>query len=209
MPITDDIDIVNAACALLSVDPLQSMSDDMPGGQAAQTLYDPIVELCLGLAPWSFTRRTQQCGLLAAVTSNLGYSYVHQLPTGRIGLPERLLVDPIVPGSVIQAFEYDEEDRVHSNWNPVWAQYTVRPLPGRWHPVFRTAVIHAVAAGFCELLTGNSGMAKDLHEKAFGTPSEAYRGGLMRVALAADGRNTPARRLPEGSNPLLIAWNAS
>jgi hypothetical protein len=31
----------------------------------------------------------------------------------------------------------------------------------------------------------------------------------MRAALAADGRNTPARRLPEGSNPLLVAWNAS
>jgi hypothetical protein len=209
MPITADIDIVNAACALLSIDPLQSMGDEMPGGQAAQMLYDPIVELCLGLAPWSFSRRTGQCALLASVTSLLGYGYVHQLPADRIGLPDRLLADATVPGSAIQAFEYDEEDRVHSDWNPLYAQYTWRSLPGRWHPVFRTAVIHAVAAGFCELLTGNSGMAQDLHQKAFGTPSETYRGGLMRAALAADGRNTPARRLPEGSNPLLVAWNAS
>jgi hypothetical protein len=206
MAITSDLDIVNAACALLSVDPLQALTDELPGGQAAQTLYEPIIDLCLGLTPWSFARRTQQLGRLAGVTSPLGFAHVHQLPANRVGPPERLLADPSRPGSAVWAFDYDEEGRVHSDAEILYAQYTARVLPAMWHPVFRAAVIHAVAAGFCELLTGNSSMAAEMQAKAFGTPSEAYRGGMMRAALSADARATPARNLPAHSNPLLAAW---
>jgi hypothetical protein len=206
MAITSDLDIVNAACALLSVEPLQAMDEELPGGQAAQLLYAPIIDLCLGLAPWSFARRTRQCGLLAGVTSSLGFAHVHQLPADRVGPPERLLADPARPAAAVWAFDYDEEGRVHSDSKILYAQYTARVLPAMWHPVFRTAAIHAVAAGFCELLTGNSTMAAELQARTFGTPSEAYRGGLMRAALSADARATPARNLPAGSNPLLVAW---
>jgi len=208
MAITSDVDIVNAACALLGVDPLQSLTEELPGGQAAQALYGPIVDLCLGLTPWSFARRTRQCGRVAGVTSALGFSHVHQLPADRVGPPERLLCDPSRPNSVVWAYDYDEEGRVHTDCEILYAQYTARVMPGMWHPVFRTAVIHAVAAGFCELLTGNSAMAADLQAKAFGTASESYRGGLMRAALSADARATPARQLPASSNPLLVAWGS-
>lgn len=207
MAITGDLDIVNAACALLSVDPLQSMSDDVPGGQAAQALYWPVVDLCLGLAPWGFARRRRQLARLSTVTSPLGFAHVHQLPPDRVGLPERLF-EAGVPGGSIQAFDYDEEARVHSDVEDLWAEFTCRVVPSMWHPVFRTAVIHAVAAVFCEPLTGNSAMTAELHARAFGTPSESYRGGLMRAALSADARATPARMLPSGSNPLLVAWNS-
>ncbi len=207
MPITSDLDIVNAACALLSVDPLQSMDEDMPGGQAAQALYRPIVDMCLGLSPWGFARRRRQLARLAGVTSPLGFTHVHQLPPDRVGLPERLL-EAGVPGRSIQAFDYDEEARVHSDVEDLWAEFTCRVVPGMWNPMFSTAVIHAVAAVFAEPLTGNSSMAAELHARAFGTPSEGFRGGLMRAALSADARATPARMLPAGSNPLLVAWNS-
>jgi hypothetical protein len=207
MPAVSHLDIVNAACALLSVEPLQSLSAELPGGQAAQLLYDPVIDLCLGLAPWSFARRTRQLGLIAGVTSDLGYPCIHQLPADRVGLPERLIEDRERVGRTLQDFDYDEEGRVHSGSAQLWAQYTARVLPAMWHPVFTSAAIHAVAAALAEPMTSNSGLADTLRAAAFGTPSESFRGGLMRAALSADARNTPARALPAHSNPLFLAWS--
>lgn len=208
MAVATDLDVVNAACALLSVEPLQSLGDEMPGGQAAQLLYDPVVEFCLGMAPWSFARRTRQLTRVTGVTSALGFSAIHKLPAERIGQPDRLLRDTSSSASPVQIYDYDEEGRVHSNEPVLYAQVTVRVLPSQWHPVFRLAVIHATAAALAEPLTGNSSMAQDLMQKSFGTPSESYRGGLMRAALNADARNTPARALPSLSNPLYNAWSS-
>jgi hypothetical protein len=206
MATLDHLDIVNAACALLAADPLEGLDDETPGAQSAAALYFEVADFCLAMAPWSFARRTVQLGLLDGVVSNLGFNHVHQLPAELIGAPERLLRDPRLNASTVQAYDYDEERRVHSDWDPLYAQGTVRVTPGLWHPAFRMAVIHAAAAVLAEPLTGNSGMAETLHAKAFGTPSEAMRGGLMRAALNADGRVTPSRALPSHSNPLLAAW---
>lgn len=204
---TTDLDIVNAACAMLAVEPLQSLDDELPGGKAVQLLYRPVVDFCMTLAPWSFARRTRQCSRIASETSALGFAFVHQLPSDRIGLPDRLIVEyGDRTGRTLQAFDYDDNGRVHSDAEIVWAQYTARVAPNLWHPAFVTAVIHAVAAAFAEPLTGNSGLQEALHAKAFGTPSESWRGGVMRAALQADSRATPARTLPAWSNPLRNAW---
>jgi hypothetical protein len=208
MPIYTDLDVVNAACALLAVEPLQALDAETPGGQTVQALYDPVVELCLGMTPWSFARRIRQLAQVSGVTSTLGFSYIHALPAEMLGMPARLLADPTGMGGAIQQYDYDEERRVHSHAEILYAHYTARVVPALWHPVFRTAVIHAVAAALAEPLTGNSALAQDKKSDAFGTPSEGYRGGLMRAALAADAFATPARTLPAASNPLLNEWMA-
>lgn len=202
-----DIEIVAAICARLSVEPIQSLDEDSLAGQQVAQIYYPLVDFCLGLAPWSFARRTRQLVLAPGVVSNLGFAYVHTLPAERIGPPERLIADVTRPDMTIQAFDYDEEGRVHSDYDPLYAQITIRPLPIGWAPMFREAVIAAGAAALAEALTGNSSLKSDLHAEAFGTPSEKFRGGKMGAALSADSRNTPARRLPS-NNPLLAAWGA-
>jgi hypothetical protein len=208
MALATHLDVLNAACALISVEPLQSMSDELPGGQAAQLLYDQTVDFCLGMAPWSFARQTKLLNRVEGETSMLGFAYIHVLPSGRIGPPDRLLSSLASGSGPVQAYDYDEEGRVHSDEQVLYAQFTARVVPSRWHPAFRMAVIHALAATMAEPLTGNGTLAQAMAERAFGTPSEAFRGGLMRAALSADARNTPARALPASSNPLLVAWSS-
>jgi len=55
----------------------------------------------------------------------------------------------------------------------------------------------ALAAEFAEPVTDQIAKADYYHAKAYGSPSENMRGGLVRVSINIDGADRPAQQIQE------------
>ena len=54
MALLTPIDIINTACARIGEEPVQSLTEDLGGGQSASLIYDETVDFNLGLQPSGF-----------------------------------------------------------------------------------------------------------------------------------------------------------
>jgi hypothetical protein len=190
---------------MLGANTLQSLADTVPGGEAAELIYQSLKDLCFGLQPWTFLRSTLPLTLTAAVAPNSGFRHVYQLPSGRLALPSRYLRSKD-SRDTIQVFHV-EGDQVHLDDNPVWAEVLLDQVPDAWSPSFRHAFTVALASAFAVPLCNDRKLADDLHQKAFGSSEMMHRGGFMGAALQEDARNAPVRAI-KWENPLSEAWTS-
>jgi hypothetical protein len=79
----------------------------------------------------------------------------------------------------------------------VWIDYQYRPEPAIFPPYFVRLLKMALAAEFAEPITDQITKADYYHGKAYGTPSENMRGGLVRVAINIDGADRPSQNIQE------------
>lgn len=209
MALLTPIDIINTACARIGEEPVQSLTEDLGGGQSASLIYDETVDFNLGLQPsgFAFAREVRQLSRLTDATPLTGYDYVYDIPQPYTGLPVYLSDDVTDPGRRFDRFILTN-GQVHSDADPLFAMVKFRPDPHRWTGTFRTATITAIAAKLAYALASNRGAYSDFMTEAYGTPTENFRGGQMRAALSEDGFANPPRRIQTQYNPLDQAWRS-
>lgn len=209
MALLTPIDIINTACARIGEEPVQSLTEDLGGGQSASLIYDETVDFNLGLQPsgFAFAREVRQLSRLTDAAPLTGFSYVYDIPQPYTGLPVYLSDDVTDPTRRFDRFILTN-GQVHSDAAPLFAMVKFRPDPHRWTGTFRTATITAIAAKLAYALASNRGAYSDFMTEAYGTPTENFRGGQMRAALSEDGFANPPRRIQTQFNPLDMAWRS-
>lgn len=201
MALLTALDILNAACARIGVEPLQSLDDEITSGQSASLLYEDTVDFNLSLNPFSFAQEMRQLSRISNFTPLTGYDYAFDIPGERIGPPIWLTDDATDPDRRFTAFVLTG-GRVHSSADPLYAMVKFRPDPHHWFPAFKSCTITATAAKLALSLASDRALYSTLQDEAYGTTSENFRGGQMRVAIAADSFATPPRKPNFYNNPL-------
>lgn len=203
------LDIVNAACARIGEEPVQSLTEDLDGGQAASILYEEVVDFNLGLQPsgFAFAREVRQLTRLTDAVPLAGYRYVFDVPRPYTGLPVFLTDDPKDPDC-----RYDRyiltNGQVNADDDPLFAMVKFRPDPHRWTATFRTATITALASRLAMAIASDRNTMDSLNQEAYGSVSDNFRGGQIRTALHEDGFANPPRRIAVNRNPLERAWRS-
>lgn len=205
MALLDDLDIVNAACAMIGETPLQSLDDEIEAGQAAALVYQATVEFNLGLYPWSFGKQVYQLSQVASATSLAGFDYIFDLPAERLGDPIYVTDDATDPDHRFSRYALINS-QVHADKTPLYGEFRFRAPPNRWSPTFKAATITAVAAAFAIPLTHDRALADAKKVEAYGSPVEQYRGGMIGAAIRADAFSSPPRTQKRSSNPLERSW---
>lgn len=199
----DPLSVIRSACARIGADPPATF-DAAEADAAIGAVYWSVVDFCLDLHPWAFCRETRPLGRLADCAPVPGWSHAHALPPDAIGEPLAVLTDPKCAAPCTRWALHG--GTILSDEHRLWATVAVRTPPERWPGAFREAVILALAGELALSLASNDGLRDELRKAAFGTPSEAFRGGAIGVAIRNQAWRTPAGRLPTGCNPLTAAW---
>jgi len=207
MALLTALDIINTACAMIGEEPVQSLTDDLGGGQSASLLYEAVVDFNLGLQPsgFQFAREVRQLSRVAGVTAYTGYAYVFEVPAPYSGPPVFFTDDPSDPDRRYDRFLLTS-GRVHASDDPLYAMVKFRPDPHRWPATFRMATMTALAAQLAFAIASDRNTMQIRQQEAYGSPSDNFRGGLMRTALSEDGFANPPRRVSMARNPLEQAW---
>lgn len=201
------LDIVNAACAQIGEEPLQSLEDETDAGQSAQLIYQDVVDFNLGLYPWTFGKTLKQLSQDDTTTPYSGFELVYDLPAERLE-PPIYLTDVITdPDRRFTAYALVGA-KVHTDADPLFAMIKYRPDPHNWSATFRAATITALASRLAVSLGHDRAMSESKRAEAYGTPSEQFRGGQLGAAMRADAFATPPRRQDRDSNPLTRAWQS-
>lgn len=208
MALLQDLDIVNAACAMIGEEPLQSLDDETDAGQATSLIYQTILEFNLGLYLFSFSKQVRQLSKNDAGQPLAGYTIVYDMPAERIGDPIYVTDDPTNPYRRFTRYAI-VNTQIHADQDPLYAMIRFRPSPHTWTATFKAATIKSVASQLAIPMTHDRALAESLSREAYGTPQEAFLGGMMRAAIRADSFSTPPRSQNRSNNPLENAWRGS
>ncbi|MCJ8143815.1 hypothetical protein MKI84_12900 [Ancylobacter sp. A5.8] len=202
----DPITIVQRAAMRIGEELPSSMAD-VVGEDSIELVFNDVVDFCLDLHPWDFTRELRSLSRLAGPEGGrvLGYPFAYQLPTDVIGEPLRVVQD------------HSEPDVPYFRWTmhgpyilaadePLYAVFNVRPPPIRWPGAFRNAVVLAIAAELALSMASNESLRADLRRDAYGPPSDDFRGGAIGVAIRNQAFRTPAKKMSPGLDPFSSAW---
>lgn len=198
-------DVANDAFALIGDEGVGSFTDDARGFDAGR-IYANEVGFALGVHPFSWCRRMVLLTRSSEIPAT-GHAHLFALPPERLGPPLRVTDDATDPDRIFNAFELID-DGIASDAEVLWAQCKILVHPSSWSATFRQTVIVALAGRFAYARSADKDMQDRLLRQAYGTPEEAFRGGLMRAAINEDGRATPPRRIPMGESPLLATWSS-
>lgn len=203
------IDIVNTACARIGEEPVQSLTDDLGGGQSAALIYEETVDFNLGLQPsgFAFAREVRQLSKLTDAVPLTGYQFVYDIPGPYTGLPVFLSDDATDPDCRFDRYILTN-GQVHSDADPLFAMVKFRPEPYRWTGTFKTVTITALAGKLAMAIASNRNVYADFMSEAYGSAADTFRGGQMRAALSEDGFANPPRRVQMSRNPLERAWRS-
>lgn len=205
MALLDALDIVNAACARVGADPVQSLGEETTGGQSYQLLYDDVVSFNLGLYQFSWSRTIRQLSKISGATPLSGFDHVYDLPPERNGPPLYVTDDVTDPNRRFDRYALLEK-QVHSSADPLFACIKIKPDPHLWSATFRSCTITALASRLALSLASDRQTSEMLRVEAYGTPQENFRGGQMRAAIGEDSFSTPPRAANFDRNPLTSAW---
>lgn len=197
-----DLEIINAAYALIGADPIQSIDIETPGAAAAVILWGRLFDHALGFYPWSFATRAFSLALTADDPGD-GWTNSFLLPAERIGPP---LAVSDTKDFRIQFTDYTlAEDRVHSDKATLWARCKFRAAVGTWSGPFTWAFTNAMAAEFALSVTSDAKLRQQLRTDTWGPETMMGRGGLMGQAIQVDAQAKPSPILASDGGPLLTA----
>lgn len=197
----DKLEIVNRAMLRIGADPLQDLEDETLGGQAADLVYDSVIEFALGVYVFSFARQMMQLSELATATPLTGFARVFQLPAERLGPPLRVTDSITDPDHRYHRYQLQGET-VHADETPLFAEIKFLADPVAWSGTFRDFAVLAVAAEYALSIGHDKSLRKDMRVNAYGNPSENYRGGALGAAIREDSFATPPKTAGWDNNPL-------
>jgi hypothetical protein len=207
MSLLTDLDIVNAACAMVGEAPLQDLDEEIDAGQSAQLLYDTVLEFNIDIGKFSFAKQIRQLSKNAMGQPFAGFTLVYDLPAERIGNPLYVTDAPTDPDRRFSRYAI-VGPQIHADEDPLYAMILFRAAPYQWSGSFKNLMITSLAAQFAISLCHDRALSEDKRGQAYGTPSDNSRGGLMRAALSAEGFTTPPRPQARDDNPLTNAWRS-
>lgn len=189
------LSICSDALIMLGAAPLSSFSDGTDEAQVADRLYDDLRDTLLMQYPYSWTVRKVQLARLADTPIN-EWKYKYSLPGDILGNPRAVFPSNAVAERPVRDFEI-YAGGLYTSLETVYIDYQYRPDPAQFPPYFVRLLRTALAAEFAEPITDQITKADYFHAKAFGSPSENMRGGLVRVAINIDGADRPAQTIQE------------
>lgn len=206
MPQTvDDLSIVNEALARLGSSPIFSLEEESKTAGKAARIYPTVVGTVFAAHSWNFARRTTRLDRLAVVPET-GWAFAYALPGNRIGDPVKVLDNPRSPDNPLRMFLV-EGDELHADAAAVWATCVRQVAPADWPPLFKSAVVVALAAELCVPQSHDVNLAAALRQEAWGSPAEGLRGGQVGRAMARDAASTPGPAPLGASDALTDAWH--
>jgi hypothetical protein len=202
------LEIVNRAMLRIGADPLQDLEDETLGGQAADLVYDSVIEFALGVYVFSFARKMVQLSELATATPLTGYTRVFDLPAERLGPPLRVTDSITDPNHRFSRYQL-QGSTVHADETPLFAEIKFAAEPADWSGTFRDFVVLAVAAEYALSIAHDKNLRKELRQNAYGNPSENNRGGALGSAIREDSFATPPRSAGWDNNPLTVSHRST
>lgn len=207
MPLQTALDIVNASCAEIGFDPLQDLDQDTIGGEAASSIFETVTDFNLGMAPFSFGMEFRQLSKNTETPAFTGYAYQYDVPGEILGPPRWFTDDITDPDRRYTEFVLTA-GKVLSSADPLFAFVKFRPDPHRWPPCFRKVTISGISAHLALALASDRALHDTILRRAYGTPSESFRGGEMKAALQEDAQATPPRKAAWHNNPFERSWRS-
>lgn len=207
MSLLSHLDIVNAACAEIGEEPLQSLDEEIDAGQSASLLYDATLEFNIDVGKFAFAKQLRQLSIDALSVPLSGFSKVYDLPAERIGDPIYVTDDIASPDRRFSRYAI-VGPKLQADAGPLFAMILFKPEPYSWSGAFKSVMITSLAAKFAISLAHDRALSEDMRSRAYGPPSENFRGGLMRAALSAAAFTAPPRNQNRDDNPLSRAWRS-
>jgi len=189
------LSIVSDALIMLGASPLSSFADGTDEAQVGDRLYDDVRDTILMQYPFSWTLKKVKLARLAEAPIN-EWKYKYQFPGDMLGNPRAVFSTNAVGANPVRDFEI-YSGGVFTSLEEVFIDYQFRPEPANFPPYFVRLLKTALAAEFAEPITDQITKAEYYHSKAYGSPSENMRGGLMRVAINIDGASQPSQNIQE------------
>jgi hypothetical protein len=189
------LSICSDALIMLGASPLSSFADGTDEAQVADRLYDDVQDTILMQYPFTWSIKKVRLGRLSDAPIN-EWKYKYQLPGDILGNPRAVFNTAAVGDRSLRDFEIYSTG-LFTNLEDVYIDYQFRPEPSIFPPYFVRLLKTALAAEFAEPITDQITKAEYYHGKAYGSPSENMRGGLMRVAMNIDGASQPSQMIQE------------
>jgi hypothetical protein len=189
------LSICNDALIMLGAQTLSSFSDGTDEAQVADRLYDDVRDTLLMQYAYSWSVKKVQLSRLADAPIN-EWRYKFALPSDILGNPKAVFNVSAVSAQSVRDFEI-YSGGLYTNFETIWIDYQFRPEPTIFPPYFVRLLKTACAAEFAEPITDQITKAEYFHARAYGSPSESMRGGLVRVAINIDGADRPSQTIQE------------
>ena len=189
------LSICSDALIMLGANPLSSFTVGTDDAQVADRLYDDVRDTLLMQYAYSWSIKKVKLAQLVQTPIN-EWKYIYQLPGNLLGNPKAVFNVGAVGATPQRDFEI-YGDGLNTNYENVWVDYQYRPEPFEFPPYFVRLLKTALAAEFAEPVTDQITKADYFHSRAYGSPAENMRGGLVRVAINIDGADRPAQTIQE------------
>lgn len=189
------LSICSDALIMLGANPLSSFTVGTDDAQVADRLYDDVRDTLLMQYAYSWSIKKVKLAQLVQTPIN-EWKYIYALPGNLLGNPKAVFNVGAVGATPQRDFEI-YGDGLNTNYENVWIDYQYRPEPFEFPPYFVRLLKTALAAEFAEPVTDQITKADYFHSRAYGSPAENMRGGLVRVAINIDGADRPAQTIQE------------
>lgn len=199
----ESVSIYNDAMDDIGSKRIDAFGGDSPAADVAQSVFNRVGNLLLGLYPWSWQTGRVPLSQLATPPES-AYDYVYDLPAR-----SRLL-------AIYDDAESDYPfknyrligSQVHSDADELYAEVVWRDiLRGifQWNAPFRSAFAKAIAADRCMKAGGTRRLKEQLTIEAMGDALTYPRGGLIQAAAEEDGHQSAGGVLHLADGPLVDA----
>ena len=187
------LSICSDALIMLGASPLSSFSEGTDAAQTCDRLYDDLRDIVLMSYPWSFSVKKVQLARSVDAPTN-EWLYAYPLPSDLIGSGPRALFPGAGTGTSPVATGWEVYGRdVLTSYSTVYIDYQFRPSEDVMPTYFVQLLKYWLAWHFAEPVTDQITKAQYFQVLAAGSPSENMRGGMMRVAMSADGGSKPTQ----------------
>jgi hypothetical protein len=197
-------DIKNNALLHVGAEIVESFPTDSTDKKVitCNQLYPSVKNDLLSIREWTFAFKKASMGTKTSLTNKV-YLYSYDIPAEVTNFLRFFHGDN--SRAVIQDYQI-REGKIFTNSTDLWAEYMYNVDESKYYPSFIKAFEYALAAQICFKLTGDKVREEQLHQKAWGLPSDNLKGGLVGVAVLTDQKQQPTKIIKD--SPLLIARNA-
>lgn len=189
-----DISICSRALMRLGAKPITSFDDRSDVAQFLKLEYPELIATICGSYQWECMKKRAE--LTRESGSPGGFRYQFIMPTDMVSGPTAIFQDDGFTAGTSQ-FEIRGR-RIVTNFERLWAEYSVVKPEAEWPSWFVELVTAAVCASVAFMVTDQENVRADWDTAAYGTPSENRAGGLMGQAQTLDAQSS-------GNNPGIVS----
>lgn len=196
-------DIKNNALIHIGSETVSDFSTDT--SQRAKTcnsLYPSLKKKLLSLRNWTFAFKKASMGTKTDLTDKV-YLYSYDIPAEVINFLRFFHGEN--SRAVLQDYQV-REGKIFTNSTDLWAEYIYDTDEANFSAIFIDFFEYALATEICFKLTGDKVREEQLHQKAWGLPSDNLKGGLFGSASLTDIKQQPTKIIKD--SPLLDARNS-